>query len=261
MTVSLLVSYVGMSTYLWQNFLTDTRYQKKIVWLLSRFEYDFLCEIWPWKWAITRHLLELNKDFVAIEKDETLYEWLEKKWVTLIKQDALTVTDEQISSDTSRTMIIGNLPYYITSPLLRHFFQWPARRVWWVCMIQKEVADKIRHDAEKKSFLWWLLNYGYTVHYAITVPPKAFTPAPKVTSAVVTLNPRTEYPAISVDSLLIILDLLSIAKRKTLGKIAKIYNKKWIWLTMPDTLQSLRLEQLWWDEMEEIIDVNKNLLQ
>lgn len=253
-----------MSSYLWQNFLHDGKYQKKIVWQLSYFDFDEICEIWPWKWAITSHLLKRDTPLVAIEKDNKLYAWLEAQWISLIKKDALTVTDEEITKDPSRTMIIGNLPYYITSPLLRHFFQWKPRRVWWVCMIQKEVADKISHDAPKKSFLRWLLNYWYTVHYCFSVPPAAFSPAPKVTSAVVRLVPRSVFPHMTIESLLIILDLLSIAKRKTLGKIAKIHQKKWVWLLMPEHLQGLRLEQLWWDEMEEIVDFNKeltNLLQ
>ncbi|HCB51141.1 TPA: hypothetical protein DEP21_00945 [Patescibacteria group bacterium] len=55
-------------------------------------------------------------------------------------------------------------------------------------MIQKEVADKIKSDADKKSYLRWLLNYAYEVKYLKTVPPKAFKPAPKVTSAIVGLT-------------------------------------------------------------------------
>lgn len=165
---------------------------------------------------------------IAIEKDETLYPRLQGMGVPLIQQDALLVKDKDISDTPSRTVIIGNLPYYITSPLLRHFFEGPARWAGGVCLIQKEVADKIRHDAGKKSFLRWLLNYSHRVDYALTVPARAFTPAPKVTSAVVTLTPKETYPDISPQSLVALLDVLSLAKRKTLGKIMKMQQKKGI---------------------------------
>ena len=85
-------------------------------------------------------------------------------------------------------MIVGNLPYYITSPIFRVFFGYGEQHfAGGVFMIQKEVADKISEDAGKKSFLRWLLNYAHKVSYLKTVPAKAFKPAPKVTSAIVGL--------------------------------------------------------------------------
>ena len=85
-------------------------------------------------------------------------------------------------------------------------------------MIQKEVAEKIVATAPKKSFLRWLINYAYTVEYCFSVPPKAFNPPPKVTSAVIRLSPKKEdnIPTLSYDDMLAFLDQYSPYKRKTL---------------------------------------------
>ncbi len=58
-------------------------------------------------------------------------------------------------------------------------------------MIQKEVGDKIKTDAKKKSYLRWLLNYRYEVEYLFTVAPESFSPPPKVKSAVVSLKAKS----------------------------------------------------------------------
>lgn len=83
-------------------------------------------------------------------------------------------------------------------------------------MVQKEVADKIRTDADKKSFLWRLLNYQYDVKYLKTVPAKAFSPAPKVQSAIFSLIEKSIKPQFPYEKMIYILDKISKYKRKTL---------------------------------------------
>lgn len=87
-------------------------------------------------------------------------------------------------------------------------------------MVQKEVADKIKHDAPKKSYLWRLLNYQYEVTYLKTVPAKAFTPPPKVQSAVFSLVSRElmGLPPVSFsyEKMIDLLNKISLYKRKTL---------------------------------------------
>lgn len=83
-------------------------------------------------------------------------------------------------------------------------------------MIQKEVADKIKTDAPKKSFLWWMLNYYFDVFYLKTVPAKAFSPAPKVQSAVIGLIRKKTTPGCSYGQMKVLLERISMYKRKTL---------------------------------------------
>jgi 16S rRNA A1518/A1519 N6-dimethyltransferase RsmA/KsgA/DIM1 with predicted DNA glycosylase/AP lyase activity len=92
-------------------------------------------------------------------------------------------------------------------------------------MVQKEVADKIRTDAEKKSFLWRLLNYQYTVKYLKTVPAKAFSPAPKVQSAIFSLIAKAQTSEFAYDDMVWLLDQISRYKRKTLGKSWKMASR------------------------------------
>ena len=91
-----------------------------------------------------------------------------------------------------------------------------------IFMVQKEVADKVRHDASKKSFLWRMLNYYFDVHYLKTVPAKAFSPAPKVQSAIISLIRKKNTPGCHYDQMKAILERISMYKRKTLAKSRKM---------------------------------------
>lgn len=141
--------------------------------------------------------------------------------VTLILGDVLEHDPEELvkdrKQDPASTIVAGNLPYYITSPILTQFFGgdtplFPAG----IFMIQKEVADKIESGAEKKSFLRRLLNYHYEVRYLKTVPAKAFSPAPKVQSAIISLIRKKTTPGCHLGQVRTILERISMYKRKTL---------------------------------------------
>jgi 16S rRNA A1518/A1519 N6-dimethyltransferase RsmA/KsgA/DIM1 with predicted DNA glycosylase/AP lyase activity len=124
-------------------------------------------------------------------------------------------------------------------------------------MIQKEVADKISTLAEKKSYLWWLVNYAYQVNYLKTVPAKAFSPAPKVTSAVVGFlpSPSPEFPkGTSFEEFVRFLDDFSPFSRKTLGAISKMVAKKTDHIRkIPSELSGKRLEACTWDQIEKCL--------
>ncbi len=216
---------------------------------------------------------------VLIEYDQKMIDYLQTKifpWLSavplLVKKDIL-LRDEASLSDfpfgectnavKKKTLIVGNLPYYITSPILRKFFAFTQpTRAGWVFLIQKEVAEKIVHNAPKKSFLRWCINYAYTVEYCFSVPPEAFTPPPKVTSAVIRVIPKPldEIPSLSYSILLIFLDQYSPFKRKTLWASHKIVSKlskksdsdpKKFDIT---SYSHQRLEELGWDEMKVIVE-------
>ncbi len=108
-------------------------------------------------------------------------------------------------------------------------------------MIQKEVGDKIKSDAGKKSYLRRLLNYAYHVDYTITVPPTSFDPAPKVHSCVLGITRKAQSRDIDFDTQVQVLELFSPFSRKTLGKICKMQN---IDPTPLGDIASKRLEEL-----------------
>ena len=94
-------------------------------------------------------------------------------------------------------------------------------------MMQKEVGDKIKYDADKKSYLRWLANYAHEVLYTKTIPARAFKPAPKVQSCLLAFQPQLPQGTTEqFDALLMLLEHISPYKRKTLGKIRKMNAKK-----------------------------------
>jgi len=255
-----------------------------------------LLEIGPWKGALTRYIQDICDDFLVIEKDETMKPFLKKilKEEQIIVEDILTINNSSLRREWIHQMVVvGNLPYYITSPILRKFFEVKSspptppnplppllkgegvrgeldydvssdmlvahiKIVWWVFLIQKEVAEKIKTDARKKSYLWRLLNYAYDIEYLFTVPPEDFDPPPKVDSAVIRLTLR-EKPALSTfsayEKMKVFLDIVSMYKRKTLWKIAKMRSKdlEKLHITIPEILKGKRLEELGWEEMGKIV--------
>lgn len=253
-----------MSTYLWQNFLTDSTIRHRIADKAGDFynknNCEYLIEIGPWKWSITKLILNISPNFFLFEKDETLKETLEEvisnkeSWdAKIIRWDVLDWDLEQFEWKKDKTFVVGNLPYYITSPILRKFF-WSGKGEFagWLFMVQDEVWEKLRFDANKKSYLYWILNYAYEVNYLKTVPAKAFSPAPKVKSCLIWLTKKDKIPNISFDKLINFLDLFSPYSRKTLSKISKMLNKKWVSFVIPENLNNKRLEELNWTQLEEI---------
>lgn len=249
-----------MGRPLGQHFLRDNkvrdRMMQRIKKLYTQNNCQTLIEIWPGKGALTKHIMGISDDFLVYEKDITL----ESHLLRLLDHDQIIrgdILEQSVDAavDRNHTLIVGNLPYYITSPILRQFFQYDTF-VWWVFLIQKEVAQKIMTDAPKKSYLWWLLNNGYHVHYCFTVKPKSFNPPPKVDSAVIALTRKQQREVSNMNALLALLELLSPYKRKTLGAIAKRNTKKGHPLVIPDQYKKHRLEEIDWEEMRAIIQVN-----
>lgn len=194
-----------------------------------------------------------------------MVDYLTQKYVwddnhILIHEDALQVDVPALLKHhgiaPSQTLVIGNLPYYITSPLVRKFCGGSqAYYAGGIFMIQQEVARKIQYDAYKKSYLWWLCNFAHNVQYWKTVSPNSFSPAPKVHSALVQFIPeQAQGDRATYTRLLELLDHISPYKRKTLRKIRTMLKKKDISVpNLPTQLHPHRLEELGWEEMRQII--------
>ena len=258
-----------MWTYLWQNFLIDTSVKKYIADKIKKIydENDLECiiEIWPWKGAITKRIHDISSNFFVLEKDETMLNYLTEiiKKKNIIFGDVLEQNVETILAEKNispqKTLVVWNLPYYITSPIFRKFFaNWETninkQYFWGFFMIQDEVGQKIQTETKKKSFLWRLTNYAYNIYYRKTVPAKAFKPAPKIKSCLVEFQKKQDTIKLNFNNLFEFLDLHSQFSRKTLWAISKILlkqNKKTFQL--PEELKNKRLEELSWKNIKEII--------
>lgn len=256
-----------MSTYLGQNFLKDSAVRSYISTAIAKMyeENDLtaLVEVWPWKWAITRKIKEISDTFFVVEKDETmnlhlLDLGLEKEQIVF--WDVLEVDIvwclEKLGKNPEKTLAVGNLPYYITSPIFRKLFTGKGQSFFGgIFMIQDEVWQKIISSAQKKSYLWRLLNWWYDVHYLKMVPPKCFSPAPKVKSCLVKFVKKDCPESVDFQALEAFLNLFAPYSRKTLWRIAKLLEKQGNCLAFDfsEEVKRKRLEELSWQELYEII--------
>ena len=223
-----------MWSYLGQNFLVDTKVQNyiadKVRQIYQENALEWIVEIWPWKWAITKKIKDISDRFFVVEKDLKMKKYLEQ----ILSQDQIKFIDVLevniqyfLDVDFSKILIVWNLPYYITSPIFRKFFgDWKCDFAGGFFMIQDEVGQKIQTIAEKKSYLWWLVNYWYDVIYHKTVGAKCFNPSPKVKSCLVEFKKKDKSEDIDFDKLVEFLDLYTPFSRKTLWAINKILAKQ-----------------------------------
>ena len=256
-----------MGTYLGQNFLTDSKIRHRIgdktKELFEKTWAKNLIEIWPGRGSLTILIKDIAQHFILFEKDTTLQEKLEEILsenhnAKIIFGDVLEKEIQKEWITPNETFIVGNLPYYITSPILKKFFADKDLDILWgLFMIQHEVWEKIDFNATKKSYLYRLLNYRYQVKYLKWVPAKAFNPAPKVKSCMISLLKREKKPDFSFQKLIDFLDDFSPYSRKTLGKITKILEKKGKTYHLTENFQTKRLEELSWEDLETIFKEEK----
>ncbi|MCX6623018.1 MAG: 16S rRNA (adenine(1518)-N(6)/adenine(1519)-N(6))-dimethyltransferase RsmA [Acidobacteria bacterium] len=211
-------------------------------------------EIGPGQGALTRHLLERAGRVVAIEVDPLLAARLEAEAnprLTVVHQDVLA-TD---LSQWGEAVVAGNLPYYITSPILTRILAARATLKRAVLLVQKEVADRIASPPGSR-------DYGYlsvvtqlftSVETLFKVPPGAFQPPPKVDSAVIRLTPRP-VPVEDADRFLRFAGWCFEHKRKTLRNNLAPHFDRELLLAQPEA--SLRAEQL---SVEALIDLYRRL--
>ncbi|WP_425805811.1 16S rRNA (adenine(1518)-N(6)/adenine(1519)-N(6))-dimethyltransferase RsmA [Desulfitobacterium sp. Sab5] len=206
-----------------QNFLMEDQVISEIVGA-SVLDPDIpLIEIGPGLGVLTRILArEVNKLW-AVELDQSKVEILKHELqglpLEILVMDALKLQLSEIWGE-QKGFLVGNLPYYITSPLLMHFLEQKESLIGMTVMVQKEVADRIVAKPGNKDYgvLSIAVQAAADAERICNVSPQAFWPAPKVHSTVLRLKLRP-YPSLHVDSK----DFFRVVKaafsqrRKTLG--------------------------------------------
>jgi 16S rRNA (adenine1518-N6/adenine1519-N6)-dimethyltransferase len=191
-----------------QNFLIDTNILKKIVSFAHLTEESGAIEIGPGIGALTEQLARTSKKVAAFEIDQRLLPILADTLspytnVKIIHQDVLkadvqaVITEE--FADIEDIMVVANLPYYVTTPIIMKLLEdkLPIRGI--VCMLQKEVADRISAQPGTKDYgsLSIAIQYYTEAETVMIVPKTVFVPQPNVDSAVIRLTLR-EKPAVAV---------------------------------------------------------------
>jgi len=177
-----------------QHFLHDQNILNKVIESIRPQATDNMVEIGPGPGALTMQVLPHLNALTAIEIDEELIPDLEEKCqslgkLTVINQDVLSVDFHQFGK---QLRIIGNLPYNISTPILFHLLKTIDNISDMHFMLQKEVVDRMIATPGNKDYgrLSVMLQYHFDMAFLFKVPANAFTPPPRVLSAIVRLVPR-----------------------------------------------------------------------
>lgn len=192
----LLMERIRPKKFLGQHFLKDHNLAKKIVACLSSDPIgETVLEIGPGTGILTEYLVQEDFDeVVLVEVDRESISFLKQHFdypkIRLVECDFLKFELKEISE--RPISIIGNLPYFISSQIFFRILEqrWLVKEV--VCMIQKEVAERIcaSHGSKIYGILSVLIGAYYHTEMLFKVPPGVFNPPPKVDSAVIRLKKR-----------------------------------------------------------------------
>ena len=179
-----------------QHFLHSKSYLNAVADAAHIKEGEAAVEIGPGEGALTEVLLERGAKVVAIEKDSRLISFLKEKFAgknfEVIECDALEFDCSKLEAQSYK--LIGNIPYYITGALFKKFLTAPHQPSTLVFLIQKEVAQRITSNpstssgSQKESVLSLSVKAYGTPKYSKTVPAGAFSPPPKVDSAILAVE-------------------------------------------------------------------------
>jgi 16S rRNA (adenine1518-N6/adenine1519-N6)-dimethyltransferase len=206
-----------------QHFLSAPGWQKRILGTLPRGGDDTWIEIGAGHGEMTRLLATKGRRVIAIEADPRLAACLREnvreqpnEWpgVEIVSGDVLDLDLAKLAG--GKFHVYGNLPYYITSPILHHLFRYADQIVSIHVVMQFEVAARIVARPARRE-------YGYLSaacqFYALKIPPGAFRPPPKVTSALVHMTLPGERASLRITNDAEFLKFIQLCfghKRKTL---------------------------------------------
>jgi 16S rRNA (adenine1518-N6/adenine1519-N6)-dimethyltransferase len=179
-----------------QNFLQDPLALEEIVAAAEIGPTDIVLEIGPGLGSLTRYLAVAANRVVAVELDQNLIPLLEAvlspyQNVHIIHGDILNLSPDALIPE-DHYLVVANIPYYITSAVIRHLLESEKKPRRIVLTIQKEVAGRICAQPGDLSLLALSVQVYGKPHIAAHIPAEAFFPAPKVDSAVIVID---MYPA------------------------------------------------------------------
>ena len=212
-----------------QNFLIDPNILRNIVSHANLTETSGAIEVGPGIGALTEHLARAAKKVVSFEIDQRLLPVLEDTLSPydnvaivhsdILKADVVKVIEEQMPG-IEDIMVVANLPYYVTTPILMKLLndRLPIRG--FVVMMQKEVADRITAKPGTKEYgsLSIAIQYYCSAEVAMVVPKTVFMPQPNVDSAVIRLIKHDTPPVqvIDEDFLFVVTRASFVQRRKTI---------------------------------------------
>lgn len=248
-----------------QHFLHDRRFRERIVAALAIREDDLVCEIGAGRGAMTELLAARAWQVVALEIDADLVstvrqECAKRANIEVAQADILETGLAVICRRFRREQcyVFGNLPYYITSPILHHLLD----EAEWIkgmgFVVQREVAERLTALPGSRSYgyLTVLTQLATKPRLEFGIPPGAFSPAPKVDSALVAFEMRSDrLPAEDRKALLEFVKLCFAHKRKNLlNNLQSVYARRQVEAVLAALLlpSSIRAEQLPFQQFAEL---------
>ena len=254
-----------------QHFLADARIRERIVATLPLLANELIVEIGPGKGAMTELLAQRSGRVVAVELDPVLVGLLKDRFrdnarIEVVQGDILSTDFGEIcrSHGTEQCFVFGNLPYYITSPILRRLFSFRRVIRAMALLVQREVATRITAAPGSRAYgyLSVLAQLFSKPRIVLTVPPGAFSPPPKVQSALVGFELTSaallaKPQRIDAEELLRFAGVSFGKKRKTLrNNLAGTYSPSRVQWALADLSlpPSIRAEQLGIDELAQLYE-------
>lgn len=205
-----------------QNFLTDPSVLEKVVLAASVTPTDHVLEIGPGLGSLTRHLARAAKSVTAVEIDQNLIPILQQVVsrepnVQVIQADILALDPAEIMQG-KPYIVVANIPYYITSAILRHLLESDHRPQRLTLTVQREVAERICAGPGDLSLLALSVQVYGTPRPVLRIPAGAFYPPPNVDSATlrIDLHPQPMIPQGQLDAFFQLIKAGFSQKRKTL---------------------------------------------
>lgn len=214
-----------------QNFLQNKAIIENIVNSIQPTEKDLIIEIGPGSGALTRLLKKYNANLLAYEIDTDTEEYLlslEDEKTKIIYADFLKrdIKEDINNISFENLFIIGNLPYYITTPIITKIIEENINPKEVVIMIQKEVAERFSAKPKTREYgsITVFLNYFYEINYLFTVGKNNFYPIPNVDSAVIKLTSKEDKTPVNVSKFITFVKDSFQFKRKNLRNNLKKYD-------------------------------------
>jgi len=215
-----------------QNFLIDEAVIASIIAAIRPAAGEHLVEIGPGLGALTRPLLAAAGTLHAIEIDRDLAQSLQRDYGAHLTLHAADVLQFDFATLGNGLRVIGNLPYYISTPLLFYLVDYADRIRDIHVMLQKEVVERMVAAPGDSNYgrLSVMLQYRFEMEKLLDVPATAFEPVPKVDSAVIRLTPLRPRPYVARDEaqLARVVTAAFSQRRKTLRNSLRKY------ITEPD---------------------------
>lgn len=192
-----------------QNFLVDRHVLKRILSAAEIGSQDTVLEVGSGLGTLTQALAERARRVVAVEVDEQLVAVLRQRFEAranteiilgdILALDIARLVQEGPAHHVPSYKVVANIPYYITSTVLRHLLEASVRPQLVVVMVQREVAQRIVAKPGQMSLLAVSVRFYGQPRLVSRVPARSFYPVPKVDSAIVRIDPHAQLPLAAGD--------------------------------------------------------------